>query len=85
VHHCREQLEESSVYRLESFVVDARSNYKKTDHPYRIEITHRTKIIGVIPELSIFPLFAYNAKSLDALQSCAGTTLLYQVSSEWLF
>jgi hypothetical protein len=91
VYKFREQLKEGSIYRFESFIVAAAWNkYKTANHPYRIKITQRTKVIEAIPDSEIFPLFPYNANHLmfcshaNRLLFCShaqGTTPFYQVST----
>ncbi|KAM0876984.1 hypothetical protein ACQ4PT_035817 [Festuca glaucescens] len=82
IYKFREQLKEGSIYSLESFIVAAAWNkYETTNHPYRIKIIQRTKVIKAIPEPEIFSRFAYNVKSFDVLQSRTGdNTVLSDVA-----
>lgn len=72
-----DKLKEGLVYRLESFmVVGARTGYRTAEHDYRIRISQNTKVKEVVPEPENFPLYAYDAKSFDAIRPRIGSTLL---------
>ena len=73
----KQSLREGTVYKLQSFIVSgARSKYRAVNSPYRIKFTQWTKIAEVNPPPEGFPLFAYDAKPFDALQSRIGNNTL---------